>query len=112
MHPLRKGGLRNEARRDEMKRNESKSKRKEELEKRSAIYWTDKLSDHTAQLILCGTNDKHVHYQQAIDIAEALKAENKPYKLVVYEGDNHGLQNHREEVRQLIGSWLKEHVSN
>ena len=89
-----------------------KSKRKEELEKRSAIYWTDKLSDHTAQLILCGTNDKHVHYQQAIDIAEALKAENKPYKLVVYEGDNHGLQNHREEVRQLIGSWLKEHVSN
>lgn len=89
-----------------------KNNRKEELEKRSAIHWTDRLSDHTAQLILCGTNDQHVHHQQAIELAEALKAENKPHKLVVYQGDNHGLQIHRAEVSQLIGAWLKQHVSN
>jgi len=88
-----------------------KNNRKAELEKRSAIYWTDQLSDHTAQLILCGTSDQHVHYQQAIDLAEALKAANKPHKLVVYEGDNHGLRNHRVEVGQLIGQWLNEHVA-
>lgn len=89
-----------------------KSNRKAALEERSAIYWADKLSKHTAQLILCGTADKHVHYQQSIDLAKALDKANKPNKLVVYEGDNHGLLNHRTEVSQLIGTWLKTHLSN
>lgn len=87
-----------------------KEHRATSLEQRSAIFWADQLSDHTAQLILCGTQDKHVHYQQAIDMAKALEKENKPHKIVVFEGDNHGLTKHTKEVHQLIASWLKTHL--
>jgi dipeptidyl aminopeptidase/acylaminoacyl peptidase len=60
---------------------------------------------------MCGTADQHVHHQQAIVLADSLKALQKPHKLVVYKGANHGLVENRAEVREEIMGWLEKYVT-
>jgi dipeptidyl aminopeptidase/acylaminoacyl peptidase len=88
------------------------SNRDSELNARSVIKWPQLLSDQTAQLIMCGTADQHVHHQQAISLADSLKAHQKPHKLVVYDGANHGLVEKRAEVMDEIMGWLEKYVAN
>ena len=76
-----------------------------EYEKRSAIYWADKIN--TPLLITHGTEDEVIPMQQSIDLYDKMKMMGKDVELQLYEGENHSmsLNNHIETYLQ----WLLEH---
>ncbi|MBE0640775.1 MAG: S9 family peptidase, partial [Bacteroidales bacterium] len=55
----------------------------------SPIFHVDKLKGN--YLLIHGTADDNVHYQNSIDLVSALVAANKPFDLMVYPNSNHGI---------------------
>ena len=85
-------------------------KKDQALAARSAIRWVDKLPKDTPILILAGTADWRVYPKQALDMAAALLEAKRPYRLVVFEGGDHGLTDFRPEVNRLVIDWLDRYV--
>jgi len=77
-----------------------------ELEKRSAIKWAEKLPENTPLLILHGNADWRVKCDQSIRMALELDKLRKPYRLVIFEGADHGISEHRAEVNDLVSKWF------
>lgn len=84
--------------------------RDESLNARSAVRWPEKLAKKTPILILAGTADWRVNPKQALDMAAALLAAKHPFRLVMFEGGEHGLTEHRAEVDRLTRDWLDRYV--
>ena len=84
--------------------------RAEALEARSAIRWADQLPATTPILILHGTADWRVDPTQSLDMARALLEARRPYRLVMFEGGDHGLREYRDEVDRMAGEWLDLYV--
>ncbi len=84
--------------------------REQALAARSAIRWPEKLHKETPILILHGTGDWRVHPSQSLRMAEALLEHRHPYRLMVFEGGDHGLSEFRDEVDAAIGAWLDRYV--
>jgi len=82
----------------------------EELAKRSVLTWVDELSPNVPILLLHGTNDKRVGVNNSIELADALSKNNIPHKLVVYQGDNHGLSKNKEKVNDELVSWFRTYL--
>jgi dipeptidyl-peptidase-4 len=55
----------------------------------SPIFHVEKLKGN--YLLIHGTADDNVHYQNSIDLVSALVAANKPFDLMVYPNSNHGI---------------------
>ncbi|MEY3420937.1 MAG: hypothetical protein RIR48_1226 [Bacteroidota bacterium] len=81
-----------------------------ELTKRSALYWVDSLNRKSSLLLLCGTLDAQVDYQQSLNMAKKLDAINYTYKLKVYEA-NHGFQGKRDELNAALIDWFGTHLN-
>jgi dipeptidyl aminopeptidase/acylaminoacyl peptidase len=77
------------------------------LYKRSAIEWADKINKDIPILILHGANDERVHVTDALDIAKALSSFGHPYKLIIYENDDHYLSKHQPDVIKELSVWFK-----
>lgn len=77
------------------------------LEERSAICWPEKIS--APLLLLHGTSDDRVQHQQSEMLAAELKHLGKPHELVLYEGGNHALTRHWEDVVKRTTEWLGRH---
>lgn len=77
----------------------------EEYEKRSAIYWADKIN--TPLLIAQGTEDWRVLMHHSVDLYEKMKSMGKDVELQIYEGEDHdtAFNNHLGTYLQ----WLLEH---
>jgi dipeptidyl aminopeptidase/acylaminoacyl peptidase len=69
------------------------------LHARSPVRWPERLHKHTPILLLHGSADWRVHPAQPLAMASALYASRHPFRLVFFEGGDHGLSEHREEVR-------------
>jgi dipeptidyl aminopeptidase/acylaminoacyl peptidase len=82
----------------------------EELAKRSVLTWVDELSPNVPILLLHGTKDKRVSVNNSIDLADALSKNNIPHKLVVYQGDNHGLLKNKEKVNKELVHWFRKYL--
>lgn len=80
------------------------------LEARSAVRWPEKLHKETPILILHGTADWRVHPSQSLRMAEALLEVQHPYRLMIFEGGDHGLTEFRSEVDDAVGAWLDRYV--
>lgn len=80
-----------------------------ELKKRSALFWADSLNKNSSLLLLCGSLDAQVDYQQSVNMAAKLDAINYPNKLKVYE-TNHSFQGKRDELNQELISWFNSHL--
>jgi len=80
------------------------------LEDRSAVLWADQLPDQTPILLLHGTGDWRVAPTQALHMAEALLTARRPYRLVMFEGGDHGLSEFRPEVQRQVDNWLDRYV--
>ncbi|MEM9290153.1 MAG: prolyl oligopeptidase family serine peptidase [Acidobacteriota bacterium] len=87
------------------------TEREEQLRARSAVYWADELPQSTPLLMLHGTADERVNAKEALTMAEALLETGHPFRLALYEGGDHGLREHRDEVDPLIRQWLEEHLA-
>jgi len=80
------------------------------LTARSAVRWADRLPAKTPLLILHGSADGRVDPGQALAMASALQANKRPYRLVLFEGGQHSLIEHRVEVDRLAREWLDHYV--
>jgi len=80
------------------------------LRLRSVVYHADKLSKTTPLLLLHGTADWRVVPEESLQMALALQKAHVPYRLVMFEGGDHALSEHREEVYAMIKAWLQKYV--
>lgn len=81
-----------------------------ELQKRSAVYWTDQLPVNVPILILHSKNDEHVNYAQIPPFIDSLKKHGIPHKFISFENDKHGLRNHEEMVLKMTLDWFDKYV--
>ena len=71
-------------------------------------FFTDKKGQPI--LMLHGTADTRVNVEQSRLLASALNVANHTNKLVTYEGDNHGLTQHRTAAFSEIKDWLQQYL--
>ncbi len=83
-----------------------------EQQKRSAIFWANELPDSCPILILHSYDDAAVTYLQIPAFADSLDKYNKPYQLISYKDDNHGIMKHKTHVQQQINSWLSTYLKS
>ncbi len=57
----------------------------------SPLNHAEKLSDNTRLLIIHGTADDNVHYQNSMEMAAALNREGKSYDMMIYPDQNHSM---------------------
>ena len=80
------------------------------LESRSAVRWVNRLNRNTPILLLHGTADWRAHPAQAINMASKLLEQKHPFRLVLFEGGDHALTEHRIEADRIIRSWMDKYV--
>jgi dipeptidyl aminopeptidase/acylaminoacyl peptidase len=83
-----------------------------EHQKRSAIFWTNELPDSCPILILHSYDDAAATYTQIPAFADSLDKYNKPYQLISYKNDNHGIMKHRDHVQQQLNLWLSTYLQD
>ena len=80
------------------------------LRSRSALYWPEKLYSRTPILLLHGTADWRVEPTDSLRMATVLLEHKHPFRLVMLEGGDHGLSEHRAEVDRQVKDWLDQYV--
>jgi dipeptidyl aminopeptidase/acylaminoacyl peptidase len=81
------------------------------LAARSAVHFAGALPKTTPILILHGTSDWRAKPKtNAIGMAAALMEAKLPFRLVLFEGAQHGLSEFREEADRMTREWLDRYV--
>ncbi len=78
----------------------------EQLRNRSALYWASEINDAIPVLLQHGDNDEKVNVYNSKALGEQFSETKRPYKLTIYDGDNHGLSNHRDEAFNELVHWF------
>lgn len=81
----------------------------EEIDKRTIINQVEKLPE-IPYLLLHGANDNIVSPVQTIDMAKKMHKLGFTYRLVILEGGDHFLKNHRKEVDRLRKLWFDKYL--
>ncbi len=81
-----------------------------ELRKRSAVHWADKLPKDVPLLLVHGTADWRVSPTDSIRMASLLLEHRVPFRLMLLEGDDHGLTWHPVELRTQTRRWFDRHL--
>ena len=77
----------------------------------SPINYADKLSDNTRLLIIHGTADDNVHFQNAMEMCRALNSAGKQYDMMVYPDQNHSMRpDDMGNVRQKMVDYCLENL--
>jgi pimeloyl-ACP methyl ester carboxylesterase len=76
------------------------------LRARSAIHWPEKLAKDTPILVLAGTADWRVNPMNSLRMAEKLYQQRHPFRMVMFEGGDHGLSEHRAERDRITVDWF------
>jgi dipeptidyl aminopeptidase/acylaminoacyl peptidase len=80
------------------------------LRARSALFWPEKLNRNTPILLLHGTADWRVDPTDSLRMATVLLQQKHPFRLVMFEGGDHGLSEFRNERDELVKDWLDRYV--
>ena len=80
------------------------------LDARSPALWANRLPAATPLLLLHGTADDRVGAETTLRMGQALLAAERPVRLVLYDGGDHGLSQHRREAFAETAAWLDRHV--
>ena len=83
-----------------------------EKKKRSAVFWADTFHKKTPLLIMHGSSDWRVNPLDSIELAEKLYENHIPYRLMLFEGSDHGLSEHENESTNMTLSWFERFVKN
>jgi len=86
--------------------------KEEELSKRSAIQWADKFSKDVPVLMMHGNADWQVKPENSLRLAMEFDKFRIPYRLIIFEGGNHGLSQHKSEVHQQVINWFDRYLKN
>lgn len=84
----------------------SRSAMLRELQKRSAVYWPEKIAPKTPILILHGSSDWRVRPEVGLHIASQLVALGHPVRFVLFDGADHGIREYWEESQEMIQEWF------
>jgi len=71
-----------------------------------------KMSKKTPCLIMHGTADWRVSPDESYNMANAFQKEKIPYRLVMFEGADHGLTEFKEESYGMIRLWFDRYLKN
>ncbi|MCM5661381.1 alpha/beta hydrolase family protein [Galbibacter mesophilus] len=85
---------------------EYKSNKQLELTKRSAIKWVDKFPKDVPILMLHGNADWRVKPEQTLKLALEFEKYRIPYRLIIFEGGDHGINEHKTEVNDQVINWF------
>ena len=80
------------------------------LDARSAVRWAVRLPASTPLLLLHGSADWRASPAQTLAMAGALHAARRPFRLVLFEGGDHELTEHRAEVFRQVAGWFDRDV--
>ena len=83
-----------------------------ELEKRSAIKWVDQFPKDVPILMLHGNSDWRVKPEQSLNLALEFEKHRIPYRLIMFEGGDHGISEHKEEVNKEVINWFDRYLKN
>jgi dipeptidyl aminopeptidase/acylaminoacyl peptidase len=83
-----------------------------ELEKRSAIQWADKFSKEVPILLMHGNSDWRVKPEQSLKMAMQFEIHRIPYRLIIFEGGDHGINEHRSEVDEQVLNWFDKYLKS
>ncbi|MEQ8469823.1 MAG: prolyl oligopeptidase family serine peptidase [Marinoscillum sp.] len=86
--------------------------KEEELNKRSAIKWVDQFPKDVPILMMHGTSDWRVKPEQSLQMALEFEKYRVPYRLIMFEGGDHGLSEHRDEVFDQVVAWFDKYLKN
>ncbi len=86
--------------------------RDNELRKRSAVMWADKFPKDVPLLIMHGSSDWRVKPDQSLRLALELDKNRVPYRLIMFEGSDHGINEHRDEVNEQVVDWFDRFLKN
>ena len=81
-----------------------------EKKKRSALYWTDAFSKKTPILLMHGSADWRVNPLDSLRMAEKLYLKKVPFRLVFFEGADHGLSEFECETKIQIKDWFEKYL--
>jgi len=84
--------------------------KKEELEKRSVLYWGNELDKNASLLIICGTEDKKVNPDQSEKLAEKLAEIDYNFTLKKFKTD-HKFSKKKNELNKLLIDWFNEKLN-
>lgn len=83
-----------------------------ELTNRSAIKWADRFKRDVPILLLHGNADWRVKPEQTLRLALEFEKYRIPYRLMMFEGADHGISERRDEVNQQIIDWFDRFLKN
>jgi len=83
-----------------------------ELRKRSAVYFTDKFPKNVPILMLHGNADWRVKPEHSLNLALEFEKHRIPYKLIIFEGGDHGINEHWKEVDRQVLNWFDKYLKN
>lgn len=86
--------------------------KEEELKSRSAVYWAEKLYKKTPILLLQGSADWRTDSSDVLKMVSRLYETQHPLRFILFEGGDHGLNQHKEEVNDLVVKWFDKYVKN
>lgn len=76
----------------------------------SAINYVDHFPPDAPILIMHGAADRQIPAEQSLLFAHALQQRHHPYRLVIFENDDHGIRQHLPEAESQVESWLNRFV--
>ncbi len=82
------------------------NQKEEELKKRSAVYFADRLPRDVPILLLHGNIDWRVKSTHALNMALEFEKYRIPYRLKIFEGAGHTIREFQVEKEQEIVSWF------
>jgi|CXWL01.1.fsa_nt_gi dipeptidyl aminopeptidase/acylaminoacyl peptidase len=82
-------------------------KSKKEMIKRSPLKWIEDLPKKTPLLIMHGLSDWRVSPIDSIEMSRALLKHSVPHRLILFEGADHGISEHKKEFIAQSLSWFK-----
>ncbi|MEK7148599.1 MAG: prolyl oligopeptidase family serine peptidase [Patescibacteria group bacterium] len=84
----------------------------QEKKKRSAIFWTNLFYKKTPLLIMHGGSDWRVSPLDSIELSQKLLELHVPHRLVIFEGADHSLTEHKDESTKTTISWFNRFLKN
>ena len=80
------------------------------LKLRSAVYWVEKISPATPLLLLTGSADWRVSPEEQLEMVNKLYEIKHPLRFILFEGGQHSLIEHTDEVNHAARTFLDTYV--
>ncbi len=81
-----------------------------EVTKRSAVKWANKFPKDVPILIMHGNADWRVKSIESIMLAAELDKHRVPYRLMIFEGGDHGVTEFRDEYYEALFAWFDKYL--